>query len=125
MPTEPVRRQATELHRLWNELALQHVTLGGGACSCGIGGVIVRLQDFERDILDYLRGEAARQELTEVASVLEHRSSHDAQEGLAEVLASLSDPAFTMSDAAAEWLVGRLSRTLTSFSRLHGGAGRT
>lgn len=55
----PDAARAAALLRLWNDVALQHVSMGG-ACACGMGGVTLRLQDFERDILDYLRDDAGR-----------------------------------------------------------------
>lgn len=125
MPAEAAVRQAADLGRLWNELALQHVAMGGGACSCGIGGVVVRLQDFERDIVDYLRAEAARLQENEALALLDRHAASEAGGGLAGVLAVLSDPASAVPDAAAGWLLARLSRTLTSFARLHGGARAT
>ena len=43
--------QAARLAVLWDRLATQHVALG---CSCLMGGVSVTLEDFERDIADWL-----------------------------------------------------------------------
>ena len=46
---------AQELLDIWQRLSSQHVALAAG-CACGIGGVTLRLQDFEQDIADYLLG---------------------------------------------------------------------
>ena len=46
--------QAGRLWDLWCALALRHVALGG-ACACGAGGISLRLEDFELDIVDYLQ----------------------------------------------------------------------
>ncbi|VCU68349.1 hypothetical protein PIGHUM_00400 [Pigmentiphaga humi] len=123
MPAEADLRQAAALQRLWNELALQHVAMGGGACACGIGGVVVRLQDFERDIVDYLQAEAARLGEQEAGALLDRHAAAAGADGagLAEVLGELADPAAQVPQAAAHWLLARLDRTLTSFARLHGG----
>jgi len=45
--------EATRLLGKWTKLAQGHVMFGSG-CSCGVG-VGVRLQDFEPQILDYLK----------------------------------------------------------------------
>ena len=38
---------------IWERLGPTHMMVGTG-CSCGIGGVVVALADFEQDIADYL-----------------------------------------------------------------------
>ena len=46
--------EATRLLGKWTRLAQGHVMFGSG-CSCGVGSGTLRLQDFEPQILDYLR----------------------------------------------------------------------
>jgi hypothetical protein len=113
--------RAAALLRLWNDVALQHVSMGG-ACACGMGGVTLRLQDFERDILDYLRDEAGRLGEAEAHALLERHAPAGQEGGVAAVLAALADPGNDAAAAGAAWLLGRLDRTLSSFARLHGGA---
>jgi len=113
--------RAAALLRLWNDVALQHVSMGG-ACACGMGGVTLRLQDFERDILDYLRDEAGRLGEAEAHALLQCHAPAGQEGGMAAVLAALADPDSVVPAAGAAWLLGRLDRTLSSFARLHGGA---
>ena len=49
--------QAKRLGDLWHRLSAQHIALG---CSCLMGGISVTLEDFERDIADYLWAESDR-----------------------------------------------------------------
>ena len=46
---------ALQLLGNWNRLANGHVALSAG-CSCGVADSPLRVQDFEQDILDFLRG---------------------------------------------------------------------
>lgn len=46
---------ALQLLGSWNRLANGHVALSAG-CSCGVADSPLRVQDFEQDILDFLRG---------------------------------------------------------------------
>jgi hypothetical protein len=115
--------QAADLLQLWNRFAAQHVTLGGG-CSCGAVGVSVSLEDFERDIADYLQAEAQRLRALDAYAFVyaslkantvngneKWRPVRDILERLATVNAE---------DAVAAWLLPRLARTLESFAKLHG-----
>jgi hypothetical protein len=45
---------ALQLLGSWNRLANGHVALSAG-CSCGVADSQLRVQDFEQDILDFLR----------------------------------------------------------------------
>lgn len=45
---------AVKLLGRWTQLSGRHLAAGAG-CSCGAGAASVRLQDFEPQILDYLR----------------------------------------------------------------------
>lgn len=116
--------QATRLLNLWRDLARQHVTMGGG-CACGVGGVSVRLEDFEHDIADYLLAQA---EGLEDSAVLDWlcgyvQADTPAPDEIGQVLQALSTPAPAVDERIATWVLGRLDRTLTSFARLHGGRG--
>lgn len=117
----PDAARAAALLRLWNDVALQHVSMGG-ACACGMGGVTLRLQDFERDILDYLRDDAGRLGEAEAHALLQRHAPAGQEGGMAAVLSALADPDGDVPEAGAAWLLGRLDRTLSSFARLHGGA---
>jgi hypothetical protein len=50
-------QQASGLLALWHRLSSQHIALG---CSCGMSGISVTLEDFDRDIADYLWAESER-----------------------------------------------------------------
>ena len=101
--------QAGRLWDLWCALALRHVALGG-ACACGAGGISLRLEDFELDIVDYLQDGGERCEQPEVAAWFRAR-------GLLDALGSGEVP-----QAVAQWALARLERTLRSFAEVHGGA---
>lgn len=116
-----LKAQLHRLHELWSSLALRHVALGG-ACGCGAGGVSLRLEDFELDIVDYFHDTAARSDDPEVAAW-----GHAAQQAVAasgevmrmrqlfEVLDGPRTP-----QPVLRWLLPRLERTLGSYAALHG-----
>ena len=52
-----IQEQAEYLLNLWSRLSRQHIALG---CSCSMSGISVTLEDFERDIADYLLAESER-----------------------------------------------------------------
>jgi len=68
--------EAQRLLESWQRLGRAHMMVGG-ACSCGIGGVLVALEDFEQDIADYLQGEAERLERQDVLAYM----GQEAREG--------------------------------------------
>jgi hypothetical protein len=111
------------LLRMWEDLARQHVSMGGG-CACGIGGVTVRLQDFEHDIADYLVAEAERLKQADVLALLSQHVQFDppGEDEIVKVLRAMADTESPPSPAVVEWLLQRLERTLNSFAKLHGGA---
>src|SRR5215212_4586451 len=47
--------EAIRLLGKWTRIAGGHVSLSAG-CSCGLGFNAVRVQDFEQDIMEFLRG---------------------------------------------------------------------
>lgn len=115
---DPWAEQAERLFELWSALALRHVALGG-ACACGAGGVSLRLEDFELDIVDYLQDAGERHEDAAVAAWFQARQqaapgSQPLRDLLDAVLAG------TVPPSAAAWLLPRLERTLRSFAELHG-----
>jgi hypothetical protein len=117
--TDEVAVRAGRLLDLWSALALRHVALGS-ACACGAGGVSLRLEDFELDIVDYLQDGGERCELAEVANWFRSRQGV-ATAGSQPLLRLLEDvQTARVPEAAAEWLIPRLERTLNSFAQLHG-----
>ena len=115
------RAQAARLLDLWLRLSTQHVALG---CSCLMGGVSVTLEDFERDIADYLWAESERLGQAEVEAFLFAPGPIDAQvHAVRALLERLADDQAT--PAVADWLLPRLTKTLESFAKLHGPAGNS
>jgi hypothetical protein len=112
--------RAAHLLGLWSRLSAQHVTLGAG-CGCGVGGVSVSLQDFELDIADYLWAESERLGVADVEAFLLAPGPIAEQQRPVQLLLERLET--DEADAAvADWLLTRLTRTLESFSKLHGPA---
>jgi hypothetical protein len=59
MKAKQPRVEAIRLLGKWQRLAGGHVLLAGG-CSCGVAASSVAVGDYERDIVDFLRGRHAR-----------------------------------------------------------------
>jgi hypothetical protein len=115
---EGTRDQAARLSGLWNRLSVQHVALG---CSCLMGGVSVTLEDFERDIADWLWAESERQQQPAVAAFLLAPGPIDTQDkAVRKTLERLH--AGEAEPAVAQWLLERLTRSIESYARLHGPA---
>ena len=112
--------RATHLLGLWSRLSAQHVTLGAG-CGCGVGGVSVSLQDFELDIADYLWAESERLGVADVEAFLLAPGPIAQQQRPVRVLLERLE-AEEADAGVADWLLTRLTRTLESFSKLHGPA---
>lgn len=112
-------RLAEELLDLWSRFAMQHVALGT-ACACGMGGISLRLEDFELDIVDYLADHAERCEVAEITAYFAERM---AAEPLAQPLKSLLEEAQDgrLPEAVAAWMLPKVEKTLRSFAALHGG----
>jgi hypothetical protein len=109
---------AGELLDLWCALALRHVALGG-ACGCGAGGVSLRLEDFELDIVDYLQDAGERHDDAEIAGWFRARQGLDlGKQPLRDLLDAVL--AGQVPAAATGWLLPRLERTLRSLHELHG-----
>lgn len=115
---EATRDQAARLSGLWNRLSVQHIALG---CSCLMGGVSVTLEDFERDIADWLWAESERQQQPAVAAFLLAPGPIDTQDkAVRKTLERLH--AGEAEPAVAQWLLERLTRSIESYARLHGPA---
>ncbi|TQK03483.1 hypothetical protein [Herbaspirillum sp. SJZ107] len=120
--THAVSDEARELLDIWDRLARQHVALAG-SCACSVGGVTLQLQDFEQDIVDYLLGQAERNDRADVAALLRHRGrDEDGKWSIGALLGALAGkeaPAGAGIDAPA-FILTRLGKTLRSFAKLHG-----
>lgn len=118
-------QRAEHLLDLWSALSMQHVALGAG-CGCGVGGISLRLDDFELDIVDYLGDAGARSDVPEVAAFftdLQARAEEGASMGSrAQPLRRLLDQArrARLPASVAEWLLPRVEKTLRSYAELHG-----
>jgi hypothetical protein len=112
--------EAGQLLESWERLGRAHMMIGA-ACACGIGGVVVALEDFEQDIADYLQGEAERLDRADVLKYLNEQGREGEQWSISKLLAGLAGPARRATHAAeADFLLKRLARTLQSFEKLHG-----
>jgi len=94
--------EATRLLGKWTKLAQGHVMFGSG-CSCGVGSGTLRLQDFEPQILDYLRAKHGATGHTAITELLRAIATQDSGKESGALLADLA-------------------RSLDSFDELHRGA---
>ena len=118
MVESTTRAQATHLVELWHRLSAQHIALG---CSCTMSGISVTLEDFERDIADYLWAEAERLGATEVVDFLLAPGPIAQQDrAIRGILLRLQDGG--AADRVAQWLLARLTKTIESYAKLHGPA---
>lgn len=85
----------------WRRISQGHVALATG-CSCGVGVSNLRVQDFEQDILEFLRGR------------------HGAACSQATITDLLTDIARTR-DAKARALLEDLEGSIDSFEQQHSG----
>jgi hypothetical protein len=112
------RAQATYLAELWHRLSAQHIALG---CSCTMSGISVTLEDFERDIADYLWAESERLGQVEVVQfLLAPGPMADQPEAIRGILARLQ--AGLAPESVADWLLARMTKTIESYAQLHGPA---
>jgi hypothetical protein len=110
--------KAAKLAQLWHRLAAQHIALG---CSCTMSGISVTLEDFERDIADYLWAESERfGEAAVVAFLLAPGPLNEQDHAIRGILGRLE--AGEASAAVADWLLTRLTKTIESYAKLHGPA---
>jgi hypothetical protein len=89
---------AVKLLGRWTQLSGRHVPMGAG-CSCGPGFASLQLQDFEQQLLDYLRSRHGGIVGTSMVELLRSLSKTEAPEGKA--------------------LLRDLARSLDSFDELH------
>jgi hypothetical protein len=120
----PLRSSMAEAERLlekWDRLGLAHMTIGG-ACSCGVGGVLVALDDFEQDIADYLQAEAERLDRGDVLQYMKEHGRAGDLWSISKLLTGLAQPTegVAMDTGTSTFLLERLARTLQSFEKLHG-----
>jgi len=116
--TTPLQSKAAYLSGLWHRLSTQHIALG---CTCSMSGISVTLEDFERDIADYLWAESERLgEAAVVQFLLEPGPVAEQQQAIRGILRRLEENCATPDVAA--WLLQRLEKTLESYARLHGPA---
>jgi hypothetical protein len=113
--------EARGLLEIWNRLGRAHVMIGAG-CSCGIGGVVLALEDFEQDIADYLQAEAERLERHDVLKFLGEQAREGELWSISKLLVGLAQPSASglFDSDASTFLLERLTRTLQSFEKLHG-----
>lgn len=122
---DDLAQRAEQLLDLWSSLAMQHVALGAG-CGCGMGGISLRLDDFELDIVDYLIDAGVR---SSVAEVVAHFTAMQRRAEEGQSMGSRAQPLRRLLEdvhrerlptAVCAWLVPKLERTLHSYAELHG-----
>ncbi len=114
-------QEARRLLETWDRLGRAHMMIGAG-CSCGMGGVVVALEDFEQDIADYLQSEAERLDRHDVLKCLEEQAREGDLWSISKLLLGLAQPtgAGFCEPGAGIFVLERLARTLSSFEKLHG-----
>lgn len=118
MATTPHQQQAAYLAELWHRLSAQHIALG---CSCTMSGISVTLEDFERDIADYLWAESERLgQAAVVAFLVAPGPVSEQPQAVRGILARLEEG--EAEDAVADWLLARMTKTIESYAKLHGPA---
>lgn len=116
MQENTARAQAVHLAELWHRLSAQHIALG---CSCTMSGISVTLEDFERDIADYLWAESERLGATDVVAFLLSSGPVAAQvQPIRQILGRLADGEAEVS--VEQWLLPRMTKTIESYAKLHG-----
>jgi hypothetical protein len=115
---DELTQAAERLLGQWSALSMQHIALGA-SCGCGMGGISLRLEDFELDIVGYLEDAGLRSGLDEVAGFFSAMQQDGPQ---TEPLRRLLGDALTgrLPGAVAAWLLPKVDRTLRSFAELHG-----
>jgi hypothetical protein len=120
----PLRNSMVEAQQLldkWDRLGRAHMMIGG-ACSCGMGGVLVALEDFEQDIVDYLQAEAERLGRGDVLQYMGEHGREGDLWSISKLLTGLAQPSedVAIDGGTRTFLLERLARTLQSFEKLHG-----
>ena len=119
LPTE-IETTLNQLSETWERLQSSHKLIGGG-CSCGHGGIVLGLADFEQDIVDYLRNEGEQHQRRDVLVLLESYARDGDGWSVASLLKGLSGRTTSIDPEAAKFVTDRLTRTVQSFEELHGG----
>ncbi len=109
---------ADELLAIWQTSSARHLAFGG--CACGIDGVVLRLDDFETDIVDYLLDEARRHERSDVADLIEREARRPDDAWSVGALLTALSVGLDVNENARTFLLVRLGRTLGSFADTHG-----
>jgi len=104
--------EATRLLGKWTKLAQGHVMFGSG-WSCGVG-VGVRLQDFERQILDYLHAKHG-------AAVVQRGGYREEAGSVTALLRAIATQGTVEQPAGQLALLADLERSIDSFDELHRG----
>lgn len=116
MQENTTRAKATYLAELWHRLSAQHIALG---CSCTMSGISVTLEDFERDIADYLWAESERFGLAEVVDfLLSPGPIAEQHQPIRLILTRLQEE--QAQPVVANWLLSRMTKTIESYAKLHG-----
>ena len=116
MEENAARAQAVYLAELWHRLSAQHIALG---CSCTMSGISVTLEDFERDIADYLWAESERLGATDVvAFLLSPGPIADQEQPIRQILKRLADG--EAEESVEQWLLPRMTKNIESYAKLHG-----
>ena len=113
---QTAQMQAARLAALWHRLSAQHIALG---CSCLMGGVSVRLEDFEHDIADWLWAESDRLGRPDVAAFLLLPGAIETQDKAVRLILERLQGG-EASDAVADWLLVRMTKSIESYAKLHG-----
>lgn len=86
-----------------------------------MSGISVTLEDFERDIADYLWAESERLGETAVEHFLLEPGPLSGQDkAIRGILQRLEDGA--CDEVVAAWLLPRMTKTIESYAKLHGPA---
>lgn len=114
--TRDAAAQASYLAALWHRLSAQHIALG---CSCGMSGISVTLEDFERDIADYLWAESERLGATATVDFLLQPGPIAEQDKAIRLILERIQ-AGEASEEVTDWLLPRMTKTIESYAKLHG-----
>jgi hypothetical protein len=112
--------KARDLLEMWDRLARAHTMIGGAGCSCGIGGVVVALEDFEQEIAGYLQAEAERLNRHDVLKYLSDQAREGDLWSISKLLFGLTQSTGLNNPGPGTFVLERLTRTLQSFENLHG-----
>jgi hypothetical protein len=119
---DSLAQRAEQMLGLWSELAMRHIALGA-SCACGTGGVSLRLEDFELDIVGYLEDAGQRCAIVQVVEffiTLQQVGPQD--QPLRRLLQDAQQE--RLPEVVGEWLLPKVERTLRSFAELHGSGSR-